>query len=90
MINQDSDEFDPAAFLAEAEPELLAAVADDKVHEVLPPDALGVPYFRAVQGPDGRWDWGQCPRCGELVRAGEGRFGRHWDEASARDARAAR
>jgi hypothetical protein len=41
--------------------------------------SLLVPYFRAVQGPDGRYDWAQCPRCGEVVKNRKGRGpGLHW------------
>jgi hypothetical protein len=41
--------------------------------------SLFVPYFRVVQGPDGRDDWAQCPRCGEVVKNRKGRGpGLHW------------
>lgn len=46
-------------------------------HEELP-EAGGLPYFRAVQGPDGTWGWGECPRCAEIVAVGA--FGLHWEE----------
>jgi hypothetical protein len=46
--------------------------------------AVGVPYHRAVQGPDGKWNWAECPRCGEIVRNRDG-YGpaRHWTAAHA-------
>jgi len=44
-----------------------------------------IPYFRAVQGPDGKWDWAQCPACGEVVKNTQtkgplNRMGRHWHD----------
>lgn len=41
--------------------------------------AIGVPYFRAVQGPDARYDWAQCPICQEVVKNSDGHGpARHW------------
>jgi uncharacterized C2H2 Zn-finger protein len=39
-----------------------------------------IPYFRAVQGPDGKWDWAKCPACGEIFKDNKGNvlIGRHW------------
>lgn len=43
---------------------------------------FGIPYFRAVQGPDGRYWWARCPVCDAVVRNRDG-YGpaRHWLKA---------
>jgi uncharacterized C2H2 Zn-finger protein len=50
------------------------------IHEVKELRDGAVPYFRAVQGPDGYWWWAECPRCGKVVKDKDG-YGpsRHWD-----------
>lgn len=56
------------------------------IHERMKPNAMGVPYFDAVQGPDGKYWWAECPRCGEIVKNKDGYGpGRHW---AAREGRA--
>lgn len=42
-------------------------------------ETFGVPYFRAVEGPDGLYHWASCPACGEIVLNSDG-YGpaRHW------------
>lgn len=53
-------------------------------HEPIAKDAFGIPYFEHVQGPDGRWNWAKCPRCGVLVKDGPAnKPARHWAEAVA-------
>lgn len=40
---------------------------------------IGVPYHRSVLGPDGRYWWAQCPKCGAVVENRDGYGpGRHW------------
>lgn len=42
-------------------------------------DGEGVPYFHAVQGPDRKWHWAECPMCHEIVLNSDGMGpGRHW------------
>ena len=41
-----------------------------------------IPYFEAVQGPDGKWDWAKCPACGDIIKDRKSgalnAIGRHW------------
>ena len=38
-----------------------------------------IPHFQGVQGPDHKWWWAKCPRCGEVVLNKDGTGpARHW------------
>ena len=60
---------------------------ETQLHEPIQPGQPGVPYFEAVRGPNGTWNWAQCPRCGAIVpNAGNRGPARHWVAASQAEA----
>jgi hypothetical protein len=63
-------------------PQTLCVCGKQEAHALHhPPEGFGIPYFRAVKGPDNYYWWAKCPACSVLVKNTDGMGpANHWKE----------